>query len=823
MRVPRLSFPQSNQDICRWMLIVFSLTISLSTAGLAQESSNSAVNPSTANADLTNGTKVSTANPAAMADAKKTAADPSNAQRNPSLAGEPIPEPFMTRPAPPLITTESNSTPIDLPVAFLPGQSNGNGPVDLHTPMPPPIESKVQPSGFDEDPSAETPLTFSAPESNEVDAVEIPQDRSSSEFDEYESDYFKDTAEHPADEEDSIYSMPRVEASLSPDADNPYGDSELYLTPPQGNLPADSLRNIVSDAKPVDAPGAWWDDHITHPLRHSAEPRRITLSGLIHAALQYSSRVRVISESPLIQDTAIVEADAAFDWAAFVETQWQDIDEPVGSTLTTGGPPRFQDEIANFELGARRRNLRGGDFSISQQYGYERSNSVFFIPQDQGTARLTLNYTQPLLRNGGKLINTSQIVLAQIQSGAARDVFSRDLQAHLFDVTEAYWNLFLERGLLLQRQRLYKRGQLILKDLEVREQLDAVANQIVRARAAVASRRSDLFRAAAGVKNAEGRIRALVNAPGLGIVDEFELTPMDFPATYEIPLELHDALQAAFRNRPEIREALKQVRAGALRLNVSQNELLPILDLTLESYMNGLRGDSDIGGAWVDQFGDGAPSYTAGLRFEVPIGNRAARARFQRRALELRQLEHQFRNTLQVLQLDVEIAVRETLTAYREIEAKRQALRAAESEVDFLTQRWELMPGEDRSTSLLLEDLLAAQERLAQQEFEYLNAQVQYNISIVNLKKSTGTLLQFEQVNVGKSEVEGIPELHLYKQDANVIPAGAAMPISTNQIGSQNSYGPLVMDPRGSGQTTSMQSNSLGPSGPAPDLTPVNY
>lgn len=769
---------------------------------------------------------------------------------------EELPPVFVSRPAPPLITSDTQA---EIPEAFVPGQSGTqDGPVDKHRPTTtttiPAVSqaSGVRASAYGDELSGEFDGAndFAAPGADGDSFIDLkpPMNDDASMFDddrEYESDYFKDSPQ-PADEDSSIYGAPSS-PSMSPGVTDPYSSSEMHLTPANGRLPADSFRNMSDPVPPSDAKGAWWDQHITQPLRHSSEPRPITLSSLISAALQYSSRVRVISESPLIQDTSIIEADAAFDWTAFVETQWQDIDEPVGSTLTTGGPPRFQDEIATFEIGANRRNLRGGDFSISQQYGYEDSNSVFFIPQPQGTSRMTLNYTQPLLRNGGKVFNTSQIVLAQIQSGAARDVFSRELQDHLLDVTESYWNLFLERGLLLQRQRLYKRGQLILKDLEVREQLDAVANQIVRARAAVASRRSDLFRAAAGVKNAEGRLRALVNAPGLGIVDEFELTPMDFPATYAIPLELHETLQAAFRNRPEIREALKQVRAGAVRLNVSQNELLPILDLTLDSYVNGLRGDSNIGGAWVDQFGDGAPSYTAGLRFEMPLGNRAARARFQRRAIELRQLEHQFRNTLQVLQLDVEITVRETHTAFREIEAKRQALRAAESEVDFLTQRWELMPGEDRSTSLLLEDLLAAQERLAQQEFEFLNAQIQYNISIVNLKKATGTLLQFEQVNVGKSEIQGIPELHLSKQDAMVMPAQAYAPangphMTANGIPTviENSqmignYQGNAVPPQGMPMATQgnfqpqMQSFSpaqAGPTGgaaPPLDLTPTNF
>ena len=39
-----------------------------------------------------------------------------------------------------------------------------------------------------------------------------------------------------------------------------------------------------------------------------------------------------------------VEADAAFDWNAFVDSLWEDKSDPVGSTLTTGNAAdRFND------------------------------------------------------------------------------------------------------------------------------------------------------------------------------------------------------------------------------------------------------------------------------------------------------------------------------------------------------------------------------------------------------------------------------------------------------------------------------------------------
>ncbi|HEY6565522.1 MAG TPA: TolC family protein, partial [Pirellulaceae bacterium] len=512
----------------------------------------------------------------------------------------------------------------------------------------------------------------------------------------------------------------------------------------------------------------WWRSYVSQSLRRSARRMPLTVQGLITSTLHNSYRVHVLSDTPLIRETAIVEADAEFDWGTFLESKWTDLDEPVGSSLTTGGPPRFRNDIFDVEGGFRRQNRAGGQFEAGQAFGTERSNSVFFIPKNQGTSRLTMSYTHPLLRGGGRIYNHSLILLAQVDAAIARDDFAAELQNHLTEVVKAYWALYLERGALLQRQRLFDRGKAILSDLSYRQAVDVVANQIVRAEAAVATRKSDLYRAATGVKNAEARIRALVNDPSLGQLDEVEFTPVDVPVLEPLPLDLPDAIQVAIRNRPEIQLAIKQIKASGVRLDVSKNELLPLLDVALESYVAGLQAERDIGSAFTDQFQKGAPSYSAGIRMEVPLRNRAARARFQRRALEMRQFQSQLRTTLAALQLEVEIAVREVMTSYREIEAKRLAMRASENEVDFIQERWRLLAGDDRSAGLVLEDLFAAQERLANQEFEYLTAEVQYNLAMVELQKAMGTLLQVEGIRASKQDACGIPAIQITQPHAAV-------------------------------------------------------
>ncbi len=272
-------------------------------------------------------------------------------------------------------------------------------------------------------------------------------------------------------------------------------------------------------------------------------------------------------------------------------------------------------------------------------------------------------------------------------------------------------------------------------------------------------RRADLIRAVTTIRNTEARLRALVNSPNLVTDRETEIVPQEVPVKQYIRVDMGDALVTALQNRPEIDEAMQEVEAARVRLDMARHELLPVLDVVVETYVSGLRGNYGIGESWVDQFSRGEPSYSAGLLFEVPLYRRAAFARHDRRLLELRQLQQQFQATVELLNAEVEVAVREVETAYRELGAKFRAMLAAEADMAYLQQRWERVPGEDRAASFMLEDLLDAQDRLAAEEGDFARAQANYTLSLTKLKRATGTLLQHQQIEHVQATEDGLPTI----------------------------------------------------------------
>ncbi|MCA9053197.1 MAG: TolC family protein [Planctomycetaceae bacterium] len=522
-----------------------------------------------------------------------------------------------------------------------------------------------------------------------------------------------------------------------------------------------ALRERLSTEPLIDVPivsDGWWDQFIVEPLRSDVTTLPLTLEQTLVRTLHCSHQVRVFSELPLIRETAITEADAAFDWTAFLESRWRDLSDPVGSTLTAGpGVTRYQDHHYTFSGGVRKKTITGAQIEGRQDFGFQDTNSTFFVPDPQGTSRIALSFTQPLMRGRGEIYNTSLICLAGIDTEIARDEFMRQLQSHLLEVTRAYWALHLERGVLYQKLNSYRRALEVVQRLDLRRALDASETQVRAARAALTERRSELMRAEAAVRNAESRLRALVNDPEFGQFDTVELVPLDMPTCQLIPVDMHLSLGEAMMMRPEVSQSLKQIRAAAVRLQMADNELLPLLNLVAETYVAGLAGNGNVGVAWGNQFDQGQPGYSVGLQFEVPLGNRAAKARYQRRQVELRQLQSQYQVTLQTVGLEVEVAVREVETSQKELLAKAAAVEARKEQLSTLEQRWERLPQEDLTATLVLENILTAQDRLAEAEFGHLQSQVTYNLSLTNLKRATGSLLQHELVSIERYCQCGVP------------------------------------------------------------------
>ncbi|WP_442506693.1 TolC family protein [Novipirellula sp. SH528] len=503
----------------------------------------------------------------------------------------------------------------------------------------------------------------------------------------------------------------------------------------------------------------WWETPISNSIGLAEDSHPVDIHTLIEMALASSPYVQAILTEPQIQRTEITIADAEFDPLSFVESKFSDINEPVGSTLTTGdNSDRFRDETLSGSAGVRRKTRAGGEFEMSQRAGYQANNSTFLTPNPQGTTRLEFSFTQPLMKDRGTTFNQTRILLARLEVGEVNAEVRANLENHLVDVARAYWDLFQARAEWLQRSRLLESAIHLHEILLSRQGVDSHQRQILRASVAVASRRSDLIRAEARIRNAQSRLRMLTGSEQLRFAHQQELTPQDQPFTMPVELSLRESVFTALEHRADINQSIRKIQSTTARVGAARNQVLPRLDLILSSYIAGLDGNRSSLRAFENQFSDGRPSYAAGFLFELPAGNRASRARLNRNRLEMTRAMYEFQQTTEVAFAEVEIAARETQTSFAEMKVKQQSINAQNREVNYLQQRWELLPDPNESAVLLIDDLLDAQERLADEERAYVTSQVAYVMSWVNLRKAMGMLLRFDHFSTQDTTADRSPE-----------------------------------------------------------------
>ena len=536
------------------------------------------------------------------------------------------------------------------------------------------------------------------------------------------------------------------------------------------------LHPAKETVETIDEQVAWWKTRVGQPLHQQNTTQPVDTNGLVLEALRSSPLIKAVSKTPLIRELEVVEADAEFDTVNFLNSQFQDRVDPVGNSLTTGGDPFLEDNIWSAEAGIRKRLRNGGDYSLSQTLGFQNSNSTFFTPQDQGTATLALNVTQPLLRGRGHYVTQAQILIAQSNGSAAWDTFKADLQEELEGMVAAYWDLYLRRSIFLQKKRNVERGQVMLDRLIGRKGLDSLPAQIARAKSAVLTRRTELANCFRDVRNAETEIRRRVSDKNWQASQSIELLPMEMPFAQLNGLELEQVVYTALENRPEIAEAIRRIRIAGVQRDVSSNELLPELNLLLGTYVSSLRADTGIGNAFQDQFGQVTPGYSFGLEYELPYRNRAARSRLQQRNLQFRRLQNELEDVIQNVIAESQVATRQVSSAFATLKAAREAVVASRADLVQNEKRWEsfaLVEGDiadGQSPTIVLDQLLDSQERLAQAEGIYAEAEQGLKIAEVSLQRIMGTLLMHQQVDFSRSINRDVPSIHINK----VNPSNAA-------------------------------------------------
>lgn len=469
---------------------------------------------------------------------------------------------------------------------------------------------------------------------------------------------------------------------------------------------------------------------------------RLTLTEAIRLALAHNPDIQIAGYLPTAAEADLVTARAVYDPAVFLSNTLGRNDRPIQSTLDTGQATRgslIEDTWA-FRGGLKQHTATGGNAAIYQELNYLDSNSVFVLPNPQYTSRLNFEWQQPLLKGLGDTDNQAAIKIANLAAGVTLQDFRLKVIEIASRVAAAYWQLAFER----EASRIARDNRDMAREVLRREKVRAdrgLSNDMNTARASAAAslREADVVRAENRARIASDALKALLSAPELPVQGEAVLIPADPPRFFLVDVNRTAAMTTALARRPELDRARAALEAGGIRVDAATRNLLPKLDATLRYTLNGLG--NDMGASMEMQQFNGPFTWVAGLEFEVPLGNRAAQADQWKRRAEVDQSRLQIDAlTDQILQ-EVSAAVRTIFQGRDEVEITEAAVASARKLVKAENVRYEL-------GDVSNDELLRAQDTLTLAEREHLQALVTFNLALVDLARTRGTLVEDRGVEI---------------------------------------------------------------------------
>jgi len=456
-------------------------------------------------------------------------------------------------------------------------------------------------------------------------------------------------------------------------------------------------------------------------------------------ALRNNLELRVSGFGPAIAETSIAEAEALFDHFLTSRVSGGNQETPVGSSLQ-GATGLFSEDTAHAEVSLSRRLPSGGSISLGTAMDRTFSNSSFQLVNPQFDSTVGLALRQPLLRGAWRAYNESGIRAAR----ELKDIADLGLRAAteqlVRNVEGLYWNLVFARGAVEVQEKSLAVAEDLLRVARARLEAGAGTRvEVSQAEARAALRRVDLLRARNDQRSGEDALLLQVRParPEASLVEAVRIVPADDPAA-DLPLlpegGERDAVEQALVARSDLRALRGQVGLAEIGVLRAASESKVDLSVVASARYSGLAGN--LGLSYSDSMASREfLSFDVGLVLEVPLGNRAARARLTRAQLVRSQAEARLRAAESAAATAVRDALRDLESRRRQIDAAAEATRLAVEQLEAERERLRA----DKSTTY---QVLLQEGDLTLARNSELRALLDYRVALARYDYERGRILE---------------------------------------------------------------------------------
>ena len=545
----------------------------------------------------------------------------------------------------------------------------------------------------------------------------------------------------------------------------------------------------------------------------------LSLDDAISLALENNLNINVERFVPWIQETQLLKAKAggipqfgntqqvvlgtspsvSFDPIISAGFGWTHANIPVNNPFTAGtgttAIPVVNANNAYVNLGYTQGFHTGTNLSVTVDTARNTSNEpdLFFNPAI--TPVLTATLSQPLLNGFGILPNTRYIIEAKNNIKVANSQFAQQVIATVTQTSNDYWELVFDRENVKVEEAAVGVSQKLYSDNKKQLEIGTMAPlDVLTAESQLATDQQNLIVAQTNKLQQE---TVLLNDIAKNLLAQdvagIEIVPTTAIATPDIVenIALQDAVQEAWKKRPELFQADLNLKNAGIEVKATQNGLLPVLDAFVQYTSQGLNGNqlttTQVGNTFVadpatplvnasgqqlsvngfpaflgtplttttvgrgglsdalkNVFQNEFPTYSIGLNLTLPIRNRSAQSDSARAQLDQRMQQVQYRQTENTIVINVRNALIALQQDRAQVAAADKARTLAQQTLDAEQKKYQLGSSTSYNVVLRSRDLTAAQGTA-------LRAQANLAEALVNFNQAMGRTLEVAHITVAEA------------------------------------------------------------------------
>jgi outer membrane protein len=476
----------------------------------------------------------------------------------------------------------------------------------------------------------------------------------------------------------------------------------------------------------------------------------LTLKQAIKMAVEKNLDVKAELYNPASAEANIRKNKGIYDPLLTLNTNYEESTTQPPSIFLAGTTLQ-RTKILTADPGISQLIPYGGTLGLVFNNTWNRNNSSLergFL-NDYWQSELSLNFTQPLLKNFGREATELNISVAKFNKQGSWEQFKAKLIDVIAQVRNQYFLLYSLRENLEVKKTSLALAERILRDTQAQVKAGVLpAMEILSAEFGVATMQKSLIDAERALKDQQDALAVLLQLP----VGE-DIIPTDNPYRERYEVDESAEIKKALAQRPELKQLQVNLKSNELQSRVARNQTLPDLSFVANGGLTGLGISYN---KTLEKLGSGYyPVWGVGLQFSYPIGNRAAENDYIRSKLLVEQNKVQIKSLEDTIVNDVRNSIRALQSGYIQLDVTARGSAYAEERLQSFIKR-------NKVGLATTKDVLDVQNDMVTAKGNQIQAVADYNNAITSLWRSSGELLEKEGITVTEKEADA-----LYGQNRN--------------------------------------------------------